>query len=250
MKDTGAYRPRQYRRHVCKPGLAAFRVVVQETDLHLQTDAAMETLVRERVIYYRGVLESYIRQYPDFATSLTPWRRDGPTPPIVADMVTASRMAGTGPMAAVAGAMAACVGADLLAHSREVIVENGGDVFVCTMRPVTVGIYAGCSPLNLKVGIRAGGGGVPAAVCTSSGTIGHSLSFGKADAVSILADACTLADAVATAAGNRVAGAGDIRPAIEWARRIAGVRGVLVIIGDKMGAWGDLELVPLSGKKG
>ena len=84
---------------------------------------------------------------------------------------------------------------------------------------------------------------MPRAVCTSSGTIGHSLSLGVADAVCVVSESCPLADAAATAIGNRVEGAGDIQGAIDWGRGISGVDGIVVVIGDKMGAWGGVELV-------
>ena len=87
------------------------------------------------------------------------------------------------------------------------------------------------------------------AVCTSSGTVGHSVSFGKADAVCVVSSSCALADAAATAIGNRVAGSADIKDAIQRGKMIPGVGGILIIVGDKLGAWGGIEVVPLPGKK-
>jgi uncharacterized protein len=154
-----------------------------------------------------------------------------------------------GPMAAVAGAVAEQVGRGLLALSDEVIVENGGDIFLQTADPATVAIFAGDSPLSLRIGIRTGGGNDPIAVCTSSGTVGHSLSFGHADAVCVTSRSAALADAAATAVGNRVGCRRDIPAGIELARRIAGVLGVVIVVGDKMGVWGAGEVVVLDRKK-
>jgi ApbE superfamily uncharacterized protein (UPF0280 family) len=137
----------------------------------------------------------------------------------------------------------------LLKLSEQVIVENGGDVFIRTSEPLTVGIFAGKSPLSLRVGIRLRGGQKPAAVCTSSGTVGHSLSLGKADAVCVVADSCSIADAAATAIGNRIQVPLDIESAIDDGQRVADIRGILIILGKKIGMWGDLEVVPLKGKK-
>jgi ApbE superfamily uncharacterized protein (UPF0280 family) len=89
----------------------------------------------------------------------------------------------------------------------------------------------------------------PMAVCTSSGTVGHSLSMGKADAVCIVSASCPVADAAATAVGNHVLTAADIHKAIEFGKKIKGVDGIIVIIKDKIGMWGDLEIVPLQEKK-
>ena len=244
------YQPRTYRTQVRKKGLAAFQVVARETDLHIQADTLLETAALDSILRHRGVLENYISLHPGFATTLIPWPDGTPMPSPVREMVAAARIAGVGPMAAVAGAMAEAVGRDLLDLSSEVIVENGGDIFLKTRDPVTAGIYAGISTLSLRVGIRVGGGDVPLGVCTSSGTVGPSLSFGKADAVCMVSSSCALADAAASAVGNRVQGAADIRAGIEFGKTIPGISGILIIVGEKLGAWGELEVVPLPGKKG
>lgn len=148
-------------------------------------------------------------------------------------------------MAAVAGAIAQAVGQALVPLSPEVIVENGGDIFLSLAAPVTVALLAGDSPLSLKVGLHLEADQTPLGVCTSSGTMGHSLSFGRADAACVVAADAALADAAATALGNRVKTAADIGPALEWLARVSGVRGGVVIIGDTLGAWGQVELRPV-----
>jgi hypothetical protein len=148
-------------------------------------------------------------------------------------------------MAAVAGAMAECVSKDLLKLSKEVIVENGGDIYLATSRERTIGIYAGDSPLSLKIGIVISPEDSPLGVCTSSGTVGPSLSFGKADAVCILAKSSALADAVATAVGNIIKEKKDIELGLGRGREIAGVLGALIIVEEKMGVWGNVKLIQL-----
>jgi len=152
-------------------------------------------------------------------------------------------------MASVAGVIAEYVGRRLLPYSDEVIIENGGDIFVKKNSAVTVAVFAGKSPLSLKIGLRIDPCGLPIALCTSSGTVGHSLSFGKADAVCVISRSCALADAAATSVGNQVKSKHDIENALEFGKSIPGVTGLLIIIGDKLGAWGDLEIVPIQGKK-
>ena len=124
---------------------------------------------------------------------------------------------------------------DLLKYSNEVIVENGGDIYLKTKEHRKIGVFAGKSPFSEKICLEIAPEDTPLGVCTSSGTVGHSLSLGKADAAVILADDAFLADAVATATGNRVKTWEDIDAAIEFASGIEGVKGVLIIIGDKMG---------------
>jgi ApbE superfamily uncharacterized protein (UPF0280 family) len=148
-------------------------------------------------------------------------------------------------MAAVAGAIAESVSKDLLQFSKEVIIENGGDIYLSTSKERTIGIYAGDSPLSLKIGIVIDSEETPLGVCTSSGTLGHSLSFGKADAVSVLSKSAALADAVATAVGNIVKEKKDIELGLGRGREIEGALGILIIVGEKMGVWGDVRLTRL-----
>lgn len=236
---------RTYRNLVQRENLVAFNVRVKETDIHVHTSTPLEEITRELVLEYRGYIESYINRYPEFVETLTPWLTNGPTPAIITDMVKAGTVAGVGPMAAVAGAVAEHVGTALLSYSEEVIVENGGDVFLKLDDPITVGIYAGDSPLSYRLGLHIDPGDNPVSVCTSSGTIGHSLSLGKADAASVISRSGAIADAAATAIANIIQSKSDIPRAIEFGKKIDGISGIAVIKGDKIGLWGDIEVVPL-----
>ena len=235
-----------YRNRVKTDQTATFRVVVQQTDLWVHADRDYSEKVRETVLQQRRYIEDTIRRHPDFAAALVPWRCRDPLPGIVVEMIRAGELAGVGPMASVAGAIAGQVGESLRGLSRQVVVENGGDVFLSTPHPVVTGIYAGRSPLSMKIGIRVGGENRSMGVCTSSGTVGPSLSLGRADAVSVVAASCALADAAATATANKIRTRSDIEAALAFARGIEGVEAVVVIIGDRIGAWGKLEIVPLA----
>ena len=244
------YRKRAYRTLVRQDQLPAFSVVVQETDLLVHAAKSLEKTAKDLVFEHRAVIQSYINQYPDFAKTLVPWRISGPAPLIIRDMADAGKKTNVGPMAAVAGAIAEHVGRGLLRHTDDVIVENGGDVFVKTNHPTIIGIYAGRSPLNLRIGLRVCSDNQPVSICTSSGTIGHSISFGIADAVCVESSNGSLSDAAATAICNHVGSKKDIQAAIDRGRKIEGVTGIVVIVHDEMGIWGDLEVVPLRLKKG
>ena len=249
MTSAKRYTERTYRIQVAQDHRASFRTVVKETDLMIQADRDLTTVCRDLVLRYRGYIENYIAVHSEFATTLAPWPVSGPMPVIVKDMVTAGKRAGVGPMAAVAGAVAEQVGRGLLAHSQEVVVENGGDLFIKLEKPSTVGIYAGTSPLSMKVGVKIDPTDKPVAVCTSSGTLGHSLSFGEADAVTVISDSCCLADAAATSICNRVDSPSSVSGAIEYGRSIKGVRGLVVICGKTMGVWGEVDIERLGEKK-
>ena len=236
---------RTYRRIGGIRHLVAFKVMVKETDLHVQAARDLSRQCRDAVIQQRAYLEAFIRDHPEFLTTMTPWRVETPAPALVAAMIRASRQAGVGPMAAVAGALADRVGRELMTLSEEVVVENGGDVFLAIHRAVTVGVDAGRSPWSRKIGLRVTAGDEPLAICTSSGTVGHSLSHGRADAVCVVAPQGALADAAATALANRIRHPSDLKMAIESARAVEGLIGVLGICQDQMGAWGDVEIVSL-----
>ena len=241
------YQERTYRNLINTPELIPYRVVVKETDLMVYTQTSLIDETKELVLEQRGYIEAFIKSHPDFARTLIPWQLDGPAPGIIQDMVKAGRNAGVGPMAAIAGAIAGQVGLGLLKLTDQVIIENGGDVFTKTDSHITVGIFAGNSPLSLRLGIRLKSKSNPVAVCTSSGTLGHSLSLGKADAVCVVADSCSIADAAATSIGNLIDSPADIDSAIRTGRKIEGLTGIVAIAGEKVGMWGDLEVVPLQG---
>ena len=241
---------RFYRNLIHGPNLVRFRVTVKETDLFIQADKDLKNVAKDVVLQYRGYIEAYLQEHPGFGKTLHPWRVNGPAPMIIKDMALAGAQTGVGPMASVAGVISEYVGKDLLSHTHEIIVENGGDVFIKTDKPLTVGIYAGESPLSLHVGLQIDGNKKPISVCTSSGKIGHSLSLGSAHAVCVVSESCPLADAAATAIANRVHAKSDIRKAIDFGKTIDGADGLVVIVDDEIGIWGDFKMVPLNLKKG
>ena len=239
------YEPRTYRTRMARPGLVGFQVAVQETDLWVLAGQDFSRQVREVVLQERQQLEAYIAKHPEFLTTLSPWPEDPLAPPVVREMISAARSAGVGPMAAVAGAIAERVGRALEPMSPEVIVENGGDIYLRVATAATVSLFAGKSTLSHRVGLKIEPELTPLGVCTSSGTVGHSLSLGRADAACVVAADTALADACATALGNRVLGASAINEALDWIGTVPGLEGAVVVMGELLGAWGRIELVPL-----
>jgi len=224
--------------------LVPFEVKAKETDLWILATEDLKQDAFEEVLRLRHQLERYIDGHPTFLNSYSPLPDDPMAPPVVRQMLTAALKTGVGPMAAVAGAIAEGVGRKLLQRSPEVVVENGGDIYLKSTRKRRVGIYAGESPLSNRVALEILPEHTPTGVCTSSGTVGHSVSLGRADAAVILASSATLADAVATAAGNFAQTAEDIEKALAFARTIPGVSGAVLICGENLGAWGKVKLIP------
>ena len=239
------HEPRFYRHWIKDSGLISFNVVVAQTDLYIRSQRNVKDKTLDSVLKHRGSLEAYIKSHPLFLTTLDTYQAESEAPAIVKEMARVSQLTGVGPMAAVAGAIAEAVGRDLLAFSPEIIVENGGDIFLKTSKKRLVGIYAGRSSFTKKIALEIVPEETPLGIGTSSGTVGHSLSLGSADAVIALSSSAALADAAATALGNMVRHADDIPRAIEKARGIEGLRGVVIIVGDKMGVWGRVRIVPL-----
>ena len=235
---------RTYRRWI-ESDLRAFQVRIGESDLLMSAERPLPKLAERALRLARADLEAYLARDPEFERTLVPREALDGAPSIVLHMLGAARVCGVGPMAAVAGAMAQAVGEALLADSKQVIVENGGDIFLYTARPRTAAIYAGASPLSGKLGLKLSRLNQPLGLCTSSATVGPSLSFGKADAAIVLAESAPLADAAATALGNRVNTTSDVEAALEVVSRIHGIYGAAAIIGEHLGAWGEMEFVRL-----
>ncbi len=240
------YQPQAYRHWIKDSDLVSFNVVVKQTDLYIRARRNLKEKALKSALKHRASLEKYIGHHPLFLTTLEPYQTEKDAPAIVKEMFRASQSAGVGPMAAVAGAIAEAVGKDLLLFSPEIIVENGGDIFLKILKKRLVGIYAGQSPFTGTIALEIKPEETPSGICTSSASIGHSLSLGSADAVIALSPSTPLADAIATAIGNVVKDAEDIPKAIEKAQRIEGLHGIVIIKGDKIGIWGKVKIVPLN----
>lgn len=200
-----------------------------------------------RVRALRASILAYARRRTGFLTSMSPLPSDPDAPPVVRAMLAAGSAASVGPMAAVAGAIAEDV-ARFLQQAfgcAFVVVENGGDVYTVSSTPLEIAVLAGDSPLSGKVAIRTRAAADGIAVCTSSGTVGPSVSEGCADAATVLTADGALADALATALGNRVRSAAGVLEALTWLQGVPGAAGGLVICEDRLGAWGQLEVLGL-----
>jgi ApbE superfamily uncharacterized protein (UPF0280 family) len=227
----------------------SFAASYKESDLWIGVDPGswserMEDFAATEARRRRLELEAYIAQRPVFASSLAPIADDDAAPPIARAMLAAAASAGVGPMAAVAGAVAEAVGRALQAEfgCREVVVENGGDLWLAFAESLDASVFAGDSPLSERVGVTIPPELSPLGLCTSSGTVGPSLSLGRADAAMVAcADAAT-ADAWATSFGNAVGGPEDIEAALSLFDGQTGLISVLIIAGEKMGMRGRLPL--------
>jgi uncharacterized protein len=237
------FQKRFYREWANAKDLRFTHLVAKESDLVILTNkTADKEYISEQVRLYRWDIENYISRDPRFLVSLKPVNVEISAPKIIQEMARETRKVNVGPMASVAGAIAEFIGKDLLKEGfKDVIIENGGDIFLKTRKTRTVGLYAGRSKLWNKLSLKIKPKDTPLGICTSSGTIGHSLSFGSADSVVVLSKSTILADAVATATCNRVRTKDDLKPALDFARSIPGVLGIIIIVKNNLISWGKVE---------
>ena len=242
------------------------RIRIGETDLKASYDLIKHNLPNF-IIKQRSELNSYIRKNPDFLTSYEPVRvgekfshgeyiQDEPNniPLIVSLMARAGRRADVGPMAAVAGTISQLsMGFMINNDAKFVIIDNGGDISLKINRDVVVGLYAGESSLSGELGFKIKQNQTPLGICTSSGTVGHSISFGRADSVTVFANESSIADALATSIGNEATGSVDqdaVQRSLEHAEDFKkSMRGVMVIVGESAGTLGKIPKLVQTDKK-
>lgn len=240
---TNKFQKRFYRDWVKHKDLNLTHFIAKETDLQILTNKKLHrSFVEEHIRSYRLDIENYIDKDRRFLTALKPIEVELNAPAIVRRMNEAAKLVNVGPMAGVAGAIAEFLGRDLLKEGfKEVIIENGGDIFLKTDKQREIGIYAGRAKLWNDLCIKIKPKDTPLGVCASSGTIGHSLSFGCADSVVILSKDTIFADCLATATANKVRSKEDLNPALSFAREVKGVRGVVIILKNNLLSWGEVE---------
>jgi ApbE superfamily uncharacterized protein (UPF0280 family) len=245
------------------------RIKIGETDILLSTDLKEHGLPNF-ILKQRFELKKYIQKNPDFLNSFEPVLvgkfsdrvalngNNGLTydeiPIIVSLMSRAGRKAEVGPMAAVAGTISQLsMGFMIENGSKFTIVDNGGDIAIKTDRDVVVGLYAGESSLSGELGFRIKSKKTPMGICTSSGTVGHSISFGRSDSVTVFADEASIADALATSIANEAVGKNDsdaVQNSLERADDFKkSMRGVMVVVGEYAGTLGKIPKLIHTDKK-
>ena len=219
---------RTYRRFEHKG--AAFRICCSAMDA-----------VEEAIVRQRAILERYIERHPEFGSSFLPLEPLSSAPECACRMSAAARLVGVGPMAAVAGTMAQlAVEAGRAAGADEAIIDNGGDIFISSCQPVTVGLFGGQGKGVNRLAFSIEPEELPLAVCSSSGTMGHSTSLGNCDLATVVSKDASLADAAATQAANQVKNTEDMDAVLNTTAAIQGVTGVLIVKGDRVGMAGAL----------
>ncbi|HOJ31023.1 MAG TPA: UPF0280 family protein [bacterium] len=237
------YETRFYRK-IIDNELVSSSVRIEESDILILAEKNLSNEAEKELKKQRNLLKTYIKNFPDFYYSFEPVQVEKSAPEIVKNMSEASFLCNVGPMATVAGALADYVGRHLLHFSGEVIIENGGDIFLMIKKEKNIAVYAGNSPLSLKIGIHVKPKQYPFGIATSSGTIGHSTSFGKADSVTVICPSATIADGLATFMCNQMIDE-DFSGIKNSLKNFPFLEGILVIKQEKLFAWGNIELIKI-----
>jgi len=251
--DLSGFGIRFYRERMGEGRFRSFTISCKDSDLWIGVDpenfqSEMVDYARKKLIELRYTLESYIHSHPLFRISFIPVETKKGDPEISREMDKVSRIAGTGPMAAVAGAFAEYIGKAIQKEFKvnEIVVENGGDIYVKLKHDLVLSIFAGESSLTGKIGLEIPAQATPLGICTSAGTVGPSFSFGKADAVMIASKNTALADAFATTYGNMVKKAEDIPIALNMAKLNKKILSTVIICDGEVGICGRFKIKPIA----
>jgi uncharacterized protein len=229
-----------YREHLNISDLIAYEIRNKQTDLWILTRKDYSQEIKKNLDFYRRELEKFIFDYPWFEKSFNPVEVKQDAHPLIKLMSECSFIANVGPMASVAGAIAEFIGLDFIKkYNEDIIIENGGDIFLYTTKERKIQIYTKNKFFKDKLNIKITELNTPIGICTSSGKFGHSISLGSSDTVTILSKSATLSDALATAVGNIVQTPNDINKALDYAKSINGVDGAIIICDDKIGIIGE-----------
>ena len=243
------YKERSYRSRFSGDERRWFCVKFLESDLWIGVDngsysQSIEADVYAMLVELRRTMDAYLLLDPQYKASLTPYDASLEAPAILKDMSKVSHKTGIGPMSAVAGAVALRV-ADFIKEQfgvKEVIVENGGDIYAEALSDMDIAVFAGQSPLSEKIGLHIPASSLPLGICTSSGTVGPSLSLGRADAVMIVCRDVLLADSYATAMANRIRTVNDLQPVIDRITNTPDILGTIAVKDDRLAVCGQFEL--------
>lgn len=224
------------------------QINLDETHIRLTTDLALHDLKRH-IFSIRRDLKNHILKNNDFAVSLEPLKMpDGDLPDIVCRMYESSSIADVGPMACVAGTISE-MSLDYLVEngSGYSIVENGGDISLVNDRKVLCGIYSNNEILGNEIAFEIKKRDRPLGICTSSAKIGHSISFGQSDSVTVIGKSSSVCDGLATRIANDVSGMSSedrVSNGLECCEEFREFfDGVLIICEDNVGTIGKLPKI-------
>lgn len=183
------------------------KIDIDETHIRLTSDLASHDLKRY-IFNIRNDLKNYIFRNAEFSISFEPLNMpDEDVSDIVLMMYESSIISDVGPMACVAGTISEMSLNYLIElESQYSIVENGGDIAVVNDEKVLCGIFSNNNVLGNNIAFEINKRKKPLGICSSSGKIGHSISFGESDCVTVLGNSASICDGLATRIANSAQG--------------------------------------------
>lgn len=216
----------------------------KESIVNVVCDDGLEKVAFDAMMEARFSVESKIGEDPFFGITYDPYPPSPGDDVTVRRMCAASMVAGVGPMAGVAGAVALCMAERLVeAGSSHAVVENGGDIAFYSPEPRLVGIFAD-HPVFRDMAYTVSSDHI-IGICSSSRTVGPSVSLGASSISTVFSDDVVLADCCATALGNLVKDEDALRGAVEKVGAMPGVTGCMACCRDKVAMYGRIpDMVP------
>jgi uncharacterized protein len=243
------FQERTYRTQFNSERFMGFEISYLETDLWIGVDSSsfnpeMKELALNKIKSLREKFDEYIKVEPFFKKSLKPFQPSDYAPLEAIEMAVAAEKVGIGPMSAVAGMFAREIGEEIIQNFsvKELVIENGGDIYALLKDELVLSVFAGDSILSERIGLVIPPEKGKLGICTSAGTVGPSLSYGKADAVVVICEDILLADAFATAFGNKVKSPDHVEKVIKQSEKYPEILSLLIICEDKIGIRGEYEM--------
>jgi uncharacterized protein len=220
----------------------SWKVKYKYTDLLIVSSKDISLKISPVLFDFYKIIEKFIESHPSFVKTFNPFAAGNDFPDIIKKMCRQSAIFNVGPMASVAGAVCEYIADELSKNNSYLVIENGGDIFIKSPKDIVVGLFVKNKYFkdNLKIKIKKNI--LPCGIASSSGTLGHSLSLGKADLAAVICRSAILADSAATAICNMVNTKNDVEKVINHFKCFKEIEGLVLIKDDKIGLYGNLEL--------
>jgi uncharacterized protein len=221
----------------------SWNVKYRYSDLFVVSNKDISLEILPILFDFYKIIDKFTESHPSFLKTFNSYISDNEFPGIIKKMCDQSAVFNVGPMASVAGAVCEYLAGGLSKDVSYLAIENGGDIYIKSPNDITAGLFAKNKYFNDSIKIKIKKEMLPCGIASSSGTLGHSISLGKADLAAVVCRSAILADSAATAVGNMINTKEDIEKTINHFKNFKEIEGLVLIKDDKIGLFGNIELV-------